>query len=75
LSEILPSGGLGLDRWIDLFGGTELIMLDVLPKTEKKRWGTKENTGYLVRSPIIYVRLINVFMVKVVSTTRRAVAV
>jgi len=37
LSEILPSGGLGLDRWIDLFGGTELIMLDVLPKTEKKR--------------------------------------
>jgi len=28
---------MGIDRKIDLFGGTELIALDILAKTEQKR--------------------------------------
>ena len=46
------------DRQIDLFGGTELIALDTLAKTEKKNAGTpKKHRGYLVRCPMNYVRL------------------
>jgi len=41
---------------MDLFGGTELIALDILDKTEKTP-GHRKNTGYLVRCPIKYVRL------------------
>jgi len=32
------------DRQIDLFGGTELIALDTLAKTEKKTPGHQKNT-------------------------------
>jgi len=53
---------------IDLFGSTELIALDVLSKTEKNARAPKKHRGYLARCPINYVRLINVSMVKVVST-------
>jgi len=31
-----------IDRSIDLFGSTELIVLDILAKTEKKRRGTEK---------------------------------
>jgi len=60
---------------IDLFGSTELIALDVLSKTEKNARAPKKHRGYLARCPINYVRLINVSMVKVVSTARRSVTV
>jgi len=76
LSEVLVhASSTGLYRWIDLFSGTELIALDVLSKTLKKTPGHRKNRAYLVRCPINYMRLINVSMVKVVSTTRCTVAV
>jgi len=60
------------DIEIDLFGGTELIALDVLSKTEKKRRGT-EKTQRLSSQVPHNLREIDVSMVKVVSTARRAV--
>jgi len=40
-----------------LFGGTELIALDILAKTEKNARAPKKHRGYLVRCPINYLRL------------------
>jgi len=40
-----------MDGYIDLFGGTELIALDVLSKTEKNTGAPKKHRGYLVRCP------------------------
>ena len=54
---MLGSCMLLLDRQIDLFGGTELIALNVLAKTEKNAGALKKHRGYLVRCPINYVRL------------------
>jgi len=62
------------DRQIDLFGGTELIALDTLAKTEKKRRDTKKTQRLSSQVPH-ELREIDVSMVKVVSTARRAVAV
>jgi len=46
-----------IDRQIDLFGGTELIALDILDKTEKNAGAQKKHRGYLIRCPTNDVRL------------------
>ena len=49
----LPAG-----RQADLFGGAELIALDILAKTEKNAGAPKKQRGYLVRCSMNYVRLV-----------------